>query len=322
MGASGLWQDIRFAARVLAKDRVFTAAVVASLALGIGAATTVFTIVYATNLRALPFANPREIVTVVGEDAHGDRRDPPLGLLEAWRNGPTGFSGLAAWRTASVNLADDDRAPDRYAGTFLTSNAFALLGERPALGRDFRPEDDRPGAPPVILLGHRPWVDRYGADPAVVGRTVRVNGVPTIVIGVMRDGFRFPYRSDVWQPLAAVAADGADVAVFGRLTRGTSAAQAAASLTSFATGWSPPGQSSTGPVRPVVMSLNERFVGEATDLVPVLSAVAAGFVLLIACANAASLLLARARRARARSRCARPWARAGVASSGSCSSRA
>jgi putative ABC transport system permease protein len=294
-----LAQDIRFGARLLLKNRVFTAAAVASLALGIGAATTVFTVIYAMNLRALPFAEPRRIVTVLGADAHGGRRDPPYELFRQWQDGRTGFSGLAAWRSASMNLADDDRAPDRFNGTFVTASAFSLLGEQPVLGRDFRPEDDRPGARPVILLGYGPWTDRYGADPTIVGRTIRVNGVPAVVIGVMPEGFRFPYQSDVWQPLSDMAADGrglggTDVAVFGRLQQGTTIAQAAASLAAFGATWSSPTEASTEQDRPVIISLDERFLGESTDLWSIVAAIAACLVLLIACANVANLLLARA----------------------------
>jgi hypothetical protein len=154
-----LAHDIRFAARLLLKHRAFTAAAVASLALGIGAATTVFTVIYSMSLRALPFTAPRRIVTVLGADADGNRYDPPYELFREWQDGRTGFSGLAAWRNASMNLADDDRAPNRFSGTFLTANAFSLLGEEPLLGRGFHPEDDRPGAQAVVLLGHGPWAD-------------------------------------------------------------------------------------------------------------------------------------------------------------------
>ena len=118
-----------------------------------------------------------------------------------YRNEQTLLEGLAAFRMGTVNLSDDEGA-ERFNGAFLTANAFDLLGARPAVGRGFVAGDDAPGAESVVLLGHALWTHRYAADPGIVGETLRVNGRPATVIGVMPPGFRFPQNEDVWTNLA------------------------------------------------------------------------------------------------------------------------
>ncbi len=143
--------------------------------------------------------------------------------FEDWRRSTTALEGVAAYSDTQLIVADERAAPDRFSGSYLSWNAFRLIGDSPTLGRDFLPEDDRPNAPPVVMLGYRVWNGRYGNDPAVVGRTIRVNGVPAVVIGVMPEGFRFPVVSDIWQPLAQMPGlarqkrDARTLTVFGRL---------------------------------------------------------------------------------------------------------
>ena len=122
--------------------------------------------------------------------------------FEDWRTGTRAFAGLAAFSPQTMNVSDEGRAPERFGGPYISANAFALIGERPIIGRDFRPDDDRPGAAPVVLLGNGIWKNRYGSDPTVVGRTIKVNELPATVIGVMPEGFKFPTNADFWMPLA------------------------------------------------------------------------------------------------------------------------
>ena len=112
--------------------------------------------------------------------------------------------GIAAFNEQAMILSEPGPAPERLRGAFISAHTFGLIGARPALGRDFRAEDDREGATPVVILGHDVWRNRYQSDPMVIGRSIRVNGVAATVIGVMPDGFLFPLRAFAWQPLSAL----------------------------------------------------------------------------------------------------------------------
>jgi putative ABC transport system permease protein len=135
-----------------------------------------------------------------------------------------------------MDVADEDRAPERFVGAWVSAEAFPLLGHRPALGRGFTTDDDRPGAAPVVILGDDISKRRYGSDPNVIGERVRVNGVLSTVIGIMPEGFGFPLRSQLWQPLAIRGGEGRDersnrnIDAFGRLSAGVTIAQAEADL--------------------------------------------------------------------------------------------
>jgi macrolide transport system ATP-binding/permease protein len=196
-------QDLRYACRVMARERWFTAVTVVALALGIGATTTMVTILYCMNVRGLPFDEAASLVGVTGERTRSQGPDIPLGIFEHWRTSTRSFDGLSAEIDQPINLGDETRGTDQFAGTYLSFNGFALLRERPILGRDFLPEDDRPGAAPVAIVGYRVWTERYGSDPSLVGRTVRLNGEPATIIAVMPEGFGYPIDTQVWRPLAS-----------------------------------------------------------------------------------------------------------------------
>jgi putative ABC transport system permease protein len=291
-----LLQDLRFAARLLVKQRGFTAAVVSALALGIGVNTAVFTIVNGWNLQDLPVDDPDRIMYLATRDAQGrDRGVSYLDFLD-WQKASRAFTGLAAYAGASMNVAVDGHPAEHLAGTFISANAFGLLRERPALGRDFRPEDDRVGAEPVVIIGHAVWIGQFGAEPSVVGRTIRVNGSPATVIGVMPAGFMFPVRSDMWMPIAqmpGIAAQPRDtrtIAVFGRLADDITLQHSRTELSTITAALAEQFPASNRDVQATVEKFTERFGGPPPSII----LVAVGFVLLIACANAANLLLARA----------------------------
>src|SRR5262245_11881143 len=196
--------DLRFAVRLLLKDRRFAALAVTVLALGIGVNNTQSILVNAICIRGLPIDGVDRVVSFGARDARD--RDLPLSYreLEAIRAAGGGFEGIAAFAAAPMVIGDEGRAPDRAAGLYVSANALGLLREKPILGREFAPDDDRVGAAPVAILSSALWKSRYGSDPAIVGRTVRIDGAPAVVIGVAREHFRFPANTEVWRPLGAM----------------------------------------------------------------------------------------------------------------------
>lgn len=227
-------QDIRYAFRLMARERWFTTVTVVALALGIGATTTMVTILYCMNVRGLPFDDAASLVGVTGEPTRAQGPQIPLAIFEHWQSTTRSFEGLSAEIGAPINLGDETRGTDQFAGIYLSSSGFALLRERPVIGRDFLPEDDRAGAAPVAIVGYRVWTERYGSDPSIVGRTVRLNGEAATIIGVMPEGFAYPVDSQIWRPLASFPAiqqaAQRPIRVVGRLAHGVSAEQAQSEL--------------------------------------------------------------------------------------------
>jgi putative ABC transport system permease protein len=294
----GLLQDIRHAARLIARDRWFTAAAVLALSLGIGASSTMLTILYGMNFRGLPFDEPAALMAIGAEPNRTQGGNVPFAVFEAWRSAARGFSGLAAQVDSPINLGDDTNATDQFAGTFISANGFAVLREQPMLGRDFRPDDDRVGAPAVVIIAHRVWADRFGADRSTIGRTVRVNGESATVIGVMPEGFAYPIETQVWRPLAALPvmttpeAGARPVRILGRLADGVSREQARDELNAIvSTLATVPEADRTR--RTVVLPLNDAHLGSPYEPTPMMMLAAVFLVLVIACSHAASLLLAR-----------------------------
>ena len=159
---SSILQDLRYAARRLVRDRRFTLAAVAALALGIGATSAVFTLVNAVLLRSLPFDDPDRIMMLSTRDAQGREFGVSEPDFEDWRREARTFSGISLVQMGPVNFSADDRAPDQYDGVYISWNGFSLIGTQPVIGRGFSAEDDRPGSPPVMLLSYTVWQSRYG----------------------------------------------------------------------------------------------------------------------------------------------------------------
>jgi putative ABC transport system permease protein len=293
-------KDVRFAGRMLAKDRRFTAAAVFALGLGIGVNNSVFALINAALIRDLPFAHAERLVGIDVIDRAGRTLAFSYDEYAAWNGAITTLTGIGVSAQGVMNVSDEGLAPERLRGSFLSGNAFALLQSGPLLGRGFLPEDERPGAPPIVLLGHGVWKSRYGADPAVVGRTIRINNLPTTVIGVMPEGFKFPFVAEAWQPLTAspeVAASRARGRVlrgaFGRLAEGVDLPRAQLELEAVAARTAQAFPDRPAATRVVVSPLKDGYTrGAKAPLLTFMGAV--GFVLLIACANVANLLLARA----------------------------
>ena len=299
------WRDLRFAVRLLVRERWFAAAAVLSLGLGIGLTSTAFTVYNAVLVRGLPVDDPDRIMALGLRDPDGQREGGEQGIsyldLQDWRATTTTFEDVAAYSEPAMNVGDPGMATERFFGARVTANTFRLLGIEPLLGRDFSPDDDRPGAPPVVMLGNGIWTNRYGADPGVLGRVIRVNDAPATVVGVMPAGFEFPQWAELWQPLGVtpgLADHARDQRVFrsvGRLAGGMTIPGAQADLDAVAAAVAASHPDTNEGLQPWVDPFNEHYNG---TLRPVLTALlaAAGVVLLIACANGANLLLARAAR--------------------------
>jgi predicted permease len=301
-----LLQDLRFAIRLLVKDRWFTATAATALALGIGVNATVFTFVNAVLIRGLPFDRPEQIVWLGSRDARGRDSGVSIKDFEDIRGASKSFSELALWGNYNVNLSEDDRAPEQFTGVYMTSTFMKVIGQRPVLGRDFTAEDDQPASPPTVIISHGLWKNRYGSSTAAIGRVLKINDQMMTVIGVMPEGFQFPTGVDLWMPFAQLApgfrSEKRDVRTFsgiGRLNDSVSMTQAAAELATIGAGLQTQYPDTNKGIGPLIMNFNERFTGGPIRTVFLALMGAVAFVLLIACANVANLLLARsAHRAR------------------------
>ncbi|HZI80977.1 MAG TPA: ABC transporter permease [Vicinamibacterales bacterium] len=295
------WSDVRHGARLLVKDWGFTLAAVATLAIGIAVNMLVFTLINGALLRDLPFSEPDRIVEI--RVFHRDRpQEPTSGAsyldVRDWRDAVQAFDGIGAADEQTMNVSDEAHAAERFEGAFVSWDAFALIGVRPVLGRDFRADDDRVGATPVVLLGHDVWRSRYDSDASIVGRTIRVNGVSSVVVGVMPDNFGFPATAELWQPLALLSAEERDdrryraFDAFGRLRAGMSLEQATADLGRVMNGLAAQHPETNKETEPRLAPFRIGVGGPIRILFGTLLG-AVVFVLLIACANVANLLLAR-----------------------------
>ncbi len=294
-----LWQDLRFASRLIVKDRWFSAAAVAAIALGIGANTLGFTIINAAFIRGFSFDQAQELHAVSWRHEQGRRVPLSFADYQDWRSATRTFSDLAAYDFGAVNISDDVAAPEQTQGAWVTANHFTVLRQSPLVGRGFTAGDDQRGAEPVVIIGHDIWRLRFQQDPAVLGRMLRVNGRPATIVGVMPEGMKFPDNSELWMPFvptdAQLARSARRLGVFGRLSGGVTKTSALAEIDGIARRVMAAHVDDTRALAGArVETLVERFMGGAARpmFITVMGAVI--FVLLIACANVANLLLSRA----------------------------
>jgi putative ABC transport system permease protein len=295
-----LLQDVRFAIRLLLKDRWFTAVAAVALALGIGVNNTVFTLVNAVLIRGLPFDNPDGIISIGMTDVRGRQAGVSrLDFLD-WRDTARSFAGLALLQGAPMNVSEEGRAAEQFQGTYGSVNMFQLIGQRPAIGRDFRPEEDQPGAAGVVIISDGMWKNRYGSDRSAVGRTIKVNDIFCTVIGVMPPDMKFPFNNDVWLPFTQLPAQVREskrgvrtLQALGRLAPGVRLAQARAEIEGISSRLAHDFPDTNKDFRPSVMTYNQRIAGGQIRLIFLSLMGAVVFVLLIACANVSNLLLAR-----------------------------
>ena len=297
-----LLQDIRYGARTLLKSPGFTVVAVLALALGVGANTAIFSVVNAVLLRALPFEKPEELVRVWATNARRGVTSNPTSYLNFvdWRSQNNAFEFLAAYSQASAALTGGD-APEQINGVVTTADLLPALGVRAALGRYFTEEEAGPGEARVVVIGHGLWQRRFGGDPNLIGREIMLNGRSRTVVGVMPAGFKFPLNAEAtefWMPLDPTSelnrVRGANyLGVVARLKPTATLAQAQSEMDAIARRLEEqyPEQNSGRGIR--LVSMYEDTVGNVRPALLVLLG-AVGCVLLIACANVANLLLARA----------------------------
>jgi putative ABC transport system permease protein len=295
VGVSSLVRDVRYGLRMLRRAPGFTAVAVFALALGIAANTAIFSVVHATLLAPLPFPNPDQIV-MVWSRIQGNRNGVSAGDFVEWRRQATVFQSINAWTGRNLNLATADR-PENVQGRAVTPGWLSMVGYDFALGRNFREDEGIPGQDRVLILANRLWRERFNADPDIVGKQVRIDGRPSTVVGVLAPGPGDRLENVAWVPLAftpdQLNHDFHWILVMGRLKPGVTLAQANENMVAVANRLAEMyPESNKGWTASVELLQNNFLDGEfITGLWLLLGAV--GFVLLIACANVANLLLAR-----------------------------
>ncbi len=287
--------DIRLSFRTLAKSPGFTAVAVTMLALGIGVNAAVFTLTNAILFKGFPLVDRNDrIVYISGNGCCVSYPD-----FEDYRAQAKSFEGMAIVHGVAKILSDQSGFPARYDATEVSAGTFTLAGQRPVIGRDFTPSDEAPGAQPVAILSYGFWERRYGKDPAVIGQTVRMNGLPTTIIGIMPQGFSFPQTTDLWVPLVqtpnVLKRENRDTwFVFGRLADGVTIETARAEIQTIARRIAAAYPLTNRDFIPRIQNFHEFFIGPNAITLYGSMWGAVGLVLLIACANLANLLLARA----------------------------
>lgn len=291
-----LWNDFRFAVRVLSKSPGFTAVALAALVLGIGANTAIFSVVNAVLLRPLPFYDPDRLVVVL---EHSPRTGKPNVVnpqnFKAWEMRNRSFQSMAAYIDTTVNVTGEGR-PEEVYGAYVTREFFPTLAVQPMLGRNFLPEEDVEKHGQVALLSYGLWQRRYGADPNITSKKIQLQSLPTSVAGVMPPGFRFPeMKAELWILATinpAAQRRGRYLTGIARLKPGVTLAQARSEMSSIATQLQIEQPEYDRKWGADVIGMRDRFAGDLrTPLLVLLGAVV--FVLLIACANVANLLLMR-----------------------------
>ncbi|HEX2162679.1 MAG TPA: ABC transporter permease, partial [Thermoanaerobaculia bacterium] len=306
---SQLAADLRLAVRALVRRPGLTAVAVATLALGIGANTAIFSAVDRILLAAPPVAEPERVVALTSVF---DGNDTPVSLpdLLDWKRELRSLSGLAAFRGSGFSIGGDEGAAEHVGGAMASADFFTLLGVQPLLGSVFAPV---PGEPPadrlpataggedVAVLGHDLWQRRFGGDPAVIGRTIRLDREPYTVIGVLRDdGLRMPWAGEieVWVPYSRFQERFLDRGIrsntmgIGRLAPGTTVEAAAAELTALAARQEELHPENNRAIGAALAPLHDKLVRDGRTMLLIVQAVVL-LVLAIACVNLANLLLAR-----------------------------
>jgi putative ABC transport system permease protein len=295
-----IWRDLRFGFRSLLRSPGFAVVAILCLALGIGANAALFSVLNAVLLRPLPFAEPDRLVRIYEELADGTLGSVSVPNYRDWAAQSTDFEQMAAYQRGSRNFQNTEN-PERIEAVEGTSNLFSLLGIRPLLGRAFDTGIDEPGKDSVAVVSEGFWRTRLGGSPSAIGSTVRLDGTPYEVIGVMPASFNFPVSgrsTDIWvlfNPVPEVANSRSNhfLAVLGRLKPGATLGNAQAQLKTLAARIERDNPVDQAGRSVQVQSLRETVVGRSRPALLILFG-AVGLVLLIACANVANLLLARA----------------------------
>lgn len=294
-------KDIRFALRSLSRSPGFSAVIIATLALGIGVNTAIFSLVNGMLLRPLPFHDPERLVTLweTAPQLGIEQDEVGGGTFADWRERTESYEALAAYSYGSVVLTGVDE-PRQIGRVQVSPSLFGVLGVQPVLGRSFRATEELEGDDRVVIVSNDLWTTRFGASRDLIGSAITLNDEPYVVVGVMPPGFEFPPDDnavDLWTPLTISPAmlqfrSMRFYGVVGRLAEGVSIEQARAELEAVAAGIAEENPESNRGWSATVRSALDQVVGDRSTLLAVLSG-AAGFVLLIGCVNIANLLMAR-----------------------------
>jgi putative ABC transport system permease protein len=293
-----LLQDLRYAVRTMLNKPAFTVIAIVTLALGIGGSTAIFTVVNAALLRGLPYKSPDRLYHLFESTPQKEfaQREFSYPDFQDYQQNQV-LEGLAAY-TGGGGIMSGRGEPERLFAPAVTANFFSVLGVEPVIGRTFQPGEDKPGAPRVTVLTYGMWQRRFGGDPGILGQSLTINGDPYTVVGVLPASFQFAMRNaDLWRPYQPTEAQltrrylhGTNL--IGRLKDGVSPEQAQTQLAVIAKRIEQENAQSHAGTGLKLVPLQEQVVGQVKPILMVLLA-AVGFVLLIACANVASLLLTR-----------------------------
>jgi len=290
--------DLRFAFRMLLKHKGFTAVAIIALALGVGANTAIFSLVNGVLLRPLPFPQAERIVYFEGRNPSHGITDSNVSYLDFtdWSQQRDLFAAAAAYWTGSANLGGDGAEPERVSRAGVTNSFFNVLGVQPFLGRAFLPNEDQPETMNVAIISHGLWKRRFGSDPGIIGKQIQVNARSVTVVGVMPTGFEYPEQTQIWVAsgikLSEEPRDNRSWSVIARLQPGVGLDQAQSGVSAINVRLAQQFSDTNKGWDASLSLLHERLVREVKlSLLVLLGAV--GFVLLIACANVANLLLAR-----------------------------
>ena len=320
-----LLQDVKFGLRMLAKNPGFTAVAVLTLALGIGATTAIYSVVYEVLLRPLPFRDASALVVL-------NETTPKVGTVSVsypnfldWRQQSRAFAQMAAVHSVGFNLAGVSQ-PEAISGDAVSPNFLSLVGVKPVLGRDFAASEEKAGTTPVVILSYALWQSHLAGDPNALGRTITLDGRSFTIVGVLPSNYRSLDKTDLLEPIGVWATNNSgatgrdqrgDMIVMGRLAPGVTLRQARAEMQGIAARLANAYPAANAQFGVALQTLREAFVSDTRPAILVLFG-AAIFVLLIACANVANLFLVQGGRAPKKSPCALPSAPAAAASSGKC----
>lgn len=293
-----LSQDLRYTWRTLSQAPGFALTVILVSGLGIGATTAVMTITDQVLIRPLPFPEPSRLVKFLENRPGYSRMELSPPNYVDWKKASTSFEEIGAYRGLAINMVGEG-TPEHLDGTVVTADVFRLLGIRPVLGRIFRPEEDREGASPTVILSYRLWQARFGGDPGVLGKRVLLDGTPFLVIGVMPQDFYFPLRNtEIWIPMRFTRQELEDrsnniLYGIGRLKPGVTFEQAREELNVIAARLAKAYPRENARTSATAFLIRDEVSDQARTMLAALSG-AALCVLLIACTNLANLMLARA----------------------------
>jgi predicted permease len=294
--------DGRHAVRLLVRDPVYAAVSIGCIAVGVAATTTIFAAVYGILLRPLPFDAAGDLVVVKSSQPARDVHRSAVSWADfvSWREQQRALTQLEIWTAASPVLSGPEGPPERIDGAQISSGLFDLLGLAPAAGRTFVSSEDLPDRSLVVLLGHDLWQQRFGGDPAIVGRSIQVNNAPHVVVGIMPSGVGFPEGAQIWTPLVPNPADTRHdnrrfAGTIGRLKPGATLEGARAELDTISRRLQIEFPADNAGWQADAVTLRDDLVGDLRKPVLIFQG-AAVIVLLIACANLASLALARSTR--------------------------